>query len=109
MPDWAVDRAPNHKCLHGCRTLLELLRRSISSSDEPTSAACAARWWFSAGWPVPSCSPALLLELVLLTRAGGLAYSVGPLETRWNLILWNPWFALGGLALIIATHQFQRA
>jgi hypothetical protein len=52
---------------------------------------------------------ALLLELVLLTGAGGVASAVGPLETHWSLILWNPWFALGGLALIMATRQFQRA
>jgi hypothetical protein len=50
----------------------------------------------------------LLLEVVLLTGAGGVASAVGPLETRWSLILWNPWFAVGGVVLILATHQFQR-
>jgi hypothetical protein len=62
------------------------------------------------GWLVGTVllARALLLELVLLTGAGGVASSVGPLETRWSLILWNPWFALGGLALILATRQFQR-
>ncbi|WP_285578965.1 DUF3995 domain-containing protein [Actinoallomurus iriomotensis] len=62
------------------------------------------------GWLVGTVllARALLLELVLLTGAGGVASSVGPLETRWSLILWNPWFALGGLTLVAATRQFQR-
>lgn len=51
---------------------------------------------------------ALLLELVLLTGTGDVASSVGPLETHWSLILWNPWFALGGLLLTLATRQFQQ-
>jgi hypothetical protein len=42
------------------------------------------------------------LEVLLATNSGGLRTSVGPLETRWSLALWNPWFALGGL-LFIAT------
>lgn len=50
----------------------------------------------------------LLLELVLLTGFGGVASAVGPLETRWSLVLWNPWFIAGGLALILATRRFQR-
>jgi hypothetical protein len=51
----------------------------------------------------------VLLEVVLLTGAGRVASSVGPLETHWSLILWNPWFAAGGLALLLATRQFQRS
>nr|WP_243867387.1 DUF3995 domain-containing protein [Actinophytocola oryzae] len=51
----------------------------------------------------------LLLEVVLLTGAGGVASAVGPSQTQWSLILWNPWFALGGLVVSLATRQFQRA
>jgi len=51
----------------------------------------------------------LLLEIVLLTAAGGIRSSVGPLETHWSLLLWNPWFAAGGLLLLLATRQFHRA
>jgi hypothetical protein len=51
----------------------------------------------------------LLLEVVLLSGAGGVASSVGPLETHWSLILWNPWFVAGGLLLLLAARQFQRA
>ncbi|GAA1962264.1 hypothetical protein [Amycolatopsis minnesotensis] len=31
-----------------------------------------------------------LMEVVLLSGPGGIAASVGPLETHWSLILWNP-------------------
>jgi hypothetical protein len=50
----------------------------------------------------------LLLELVLSTGAGGVASSVGPSETHWSLILWNPWFIVGGVLLLLATRHFRR-
>jgi len=42
------------------------------------------------------------LEVLLAANAAGLRASIGPLETHWSLVLWNPWFAFGG-AVIIAT------
>jgi hypothetical protein len=51
----------------------------------------------------------LLLEVVLLTGAGGVASSVGPTERYWSLSLWNPWFVAGGFLLLIAARQSQRA
>lgn len=51
----------------------------------------------------------LLLEVVLLTGAGGVASSVGPAERYWSLILWNPWFTSGGLLLLVAARKFQHA
>ena len=50
----------------------------------------------------------LLLEVVLLTGAGGVASAVGASQTQWSLLLWNPWFALGGLVVSLATRRFQR-
>jgi hypothetical protein len=50
----------------------------------------------------------LLLEVVLLTGAGGIRSAVGPLETHWSLVLWNPWFVVGGLVVLLATRQLQR-
>lgn len=44
----------------------------------------------------------LALEVLLATNAAGLRANVGLLETHWSLILWNPWFVVGG-ALFIAT------
>ncbi|HEX6359265.1 DUF3995 domain-containing protein [Actinophytocola sp.] len=51
----------------------------------------------------------LLLEVVLLTGVGGIASAVGPSQTRWSLILWNPWFVVGGIVLLLATRQMQGA
>jgi hypothetical protein len=41
------------------------------------------------------------LEVLLAMNVGGLRASVGPLETYWSLVLWNPWFALGGALFIV--------
>ena len=48
----------------------------------------------------------LLLEVVLATGAGGVSNAVGPEQTYWSLLLWNPWFVLGGAMVLLATHQF---
>jgi hypothetical protein len=40
------------------------------------------------------------VELALATDAGHIRRSVGPLETRWSLILWNPWFMIGGACFL---------
>ena len=48
------------------------------------------------------------LELLLATNAAGLRRQVGPLEAHWSQILWNPWFALGGI-LFIATAIHLRS
>jgi hypothetical protein len=68
------------------------------------------RWTAILGWTAGAALAArgLLLEVVLLTGAGGVASAVGPLETHWSLILWNPWFFAGGLLLLLAARQFQR-
>jgi hypothetical protein len=68
------------------------------------------RWTAVLGWAAGAALAArgLLLEVVLLTGAGGVASAVGPLEAHWSLILWNPWFTAGGLLLLLAARQFQR-
>lgn len=50
----------------------------------------------------------LVLELFLLGDFDSIATSVGPLETRWSLVLWNPWFFVGGIAFLLATRDFAR-
>ncbi|QWF82326.1 DUF3995 domain-containing protein [Amycolatopsis sp. CA-230715] len=50
----------------------------------------------------------VLMEVVLVSGAGGIAASVGPLETTWSLILWNPWFVVGGVAVTMTTRRFHR-
>jgi hypothetical protein len=69
------------------------------------------RWTGILGWLAGAVLVArgLLVEVVLLTGTGGVAASAGPLETHWSLILWNPWFAAGGVLLLLAARQFQRS
>lgn len=50
----------------------------------------------------------LLLEVVLATGSGGVPDAVDAAETHWSLVLWNPWFMLGGVLVLIATYQFTR-
>lgn len=45
------------------------------------------------------------VELLLLTDAGGIASNVGQGQTRLSLVLWNPWFVIGGLAFAAAGAQ----
>jgi len=45
------------------------------------------------------------LEVLLATNAGGLRASIGPLETHWSLVLWNPWFTFGGALFIVTAIQ----
>lgn len=50
----------------------------------------------------------LVLELALLLDVDGLASAVGPEQTRWSLLLWNPWFIAGGAAFLVgSTGQDQ--
>jgi len=42
----------------------------------------------------------VLVEVVLAADAGGVRREVGPHQTRWSLVLWNPWFMLGGVLFI---------
>lgn len=51
----------------------------------------------------------VVLEVTLLANVGGVANAVGPEQERWSLLLWNPLFVVGGLALLLATRDFRRA
>jgi Protein of unknown function (DUF3995) len=51
---------------------------------------------------------AVVLELVLVTGVSGVRAQVGALETRWSLLLWNPWFALGGGLFVAAAVQVRQ-
>ncbi len=48
------------------------------------------------------------LEVLLATDSGGLSGAVGPLETRWSLALWNPWFAIGGALFLWTAIRVRR-
>ncbi|MGI8721770.1 MAG: DUF3995 domain-containing protein [Geodermatophilaceae bacterium] len=47
----------------------------------------------------------VVLEVLLAGNAAGLRASIGPLETHWSLVLSNPWFAFGGVAIIVTPIQ----
>lgn len=51
----------------------------------------------------------VLLEVLLGLDVGGLRATVGPVETRWSLALWNPWFTLGGALFLWTTLRVTRA
>lgn len=62
-------------------------------------------WRRAGGWLIVSVGAVLLVrgvavEILLLTDAGGVRTAVGPSQTRWSLVLWNPWFVLGGALFI---------
>ncbi|MFD7552137.1 DUF3995 domain-containing protein [Streptomyces sp. NPDC059816] len=51
----------------------------------------------------------VVVEVVLLTDAGGRQLDVGPEQRLWTLLLWNPWFLIGGLAFGLAARASGRA
>ncbi len=62
------------------------------------------------GW----CACAVLLlrgvavEVLLLSGAAGPEVDISPEQRLWTLVLWNPWFLLGGLAFGLAAREFGR-
>jgi Protein of unknown function (DUF3995) len=50
-----------------------------------------------------------VFEVLLGWDTGGLANRVGPLETQWSLILWNPWFTVGGALFLASAIRLRRA
>lgn len=67
-------------------------------------------------WALLSCLVGAFLLLrgvgvsvVLLTDAGGVASNVGEAQARMSLLLWNPWFVVGGVLFVAAGIQGRRA
>ncbi|GAA3173547.1 MULTISPECIES: DUF3995 domain-containing protein [Streptomyces] len=77
----------------------------------PRPRGTAGRLLTALGW----CACAVLLvrgavlQALLLTGAAGPAIQVSAEQRRWTLMLWNPWFLLGGLLFGLATWAFGRA
>lgn len=42
------------------------------------------------------------LQVILAADVGGVRGQLGQREANWSLILWNPWFMLGGMLFIAA-------
>ncbi|MFK0294959.1 DUF3995 domain-containing protein [Streptomyces sp. NPDC090442] len=62
------------------------------------------------GW----CACAVLLvrgvavEVLLLSGAAGPERGISPAQRLWTLVLWNPWFLVGGLLFGLAARRFGR-
>jgi Protein of unknown function (DUF3995) len=48
------------------------------------------------------------VQVILLTDVGGVASSVGPAQTHLSLLVWNPWFVVGGAFFVAAGIQRWR-
>ena len=65
------------------------------------------------GWLLVIVGAGLALRAVavetLLAADAGTRSAVGPLETRWSLILWNPVFAAGGVLFVVTGNRVLAA
>ncbi|WP_165914842.1 DUF3995 domain-containing protein [Nocardia alba] len=50
----------------------------------------------------------VLVEIALAVDVGGIRGEVGPHQTWWSLVLWNPWFMFGGVLFIGAGLRIAR-
>jgi hypothetical protein len=77
----------------------------------PRTGGLAGRAVRTLGWCV--CAVLLVrgisVELLLLSDAAGQEMDISPEQRLWTLVLWNPWFLVGGLAFGLAARQFGRA
>ncbi|MEC3976811.1 DUF3995 domain-containing protein [Amycolatopsis sp. H20-H5] len=48
------------------------------------------------------------IEVLILADAPGIDVSVGSAQRFWTLVLWNPWFVLGGVLFALAAHGFGK-
>lgn len=48
---------------------------------------------------------AIVVHIVLLTDVGGVTGTVGPTQTFWSVWLWDPWFLVGGVLLLLAARH----
>lgn len=64
-------------------------------------------WWMVrlTGWCVSLflLVRGIAIEALLLTGWFGVRAGVGPEQAHWILLLWNPWFVLGGLSFALAS------
>ncbi len=76
----------------------------------PRPRSLAGRAVKALGWCV--CAVLLVrgiaVELLLLTATAGQETGVSPEQRLWTLVLWNPWFLVGGLVFGMAARQFGR-
>jgi hypothetical protein len=71
------------------------------------------RWRRAGAWLLVAVGAGLVLRAVaveaLLAADAGVRSAVGPLETRWSLLLWNPVFAAGGVLFVVTGNRVLAA
>ncbi len=89
-------------CLAGAAVALGLSRRGVHG----------LRWralrWLGVGIGGLLLVRGLLVEMLLLAGASAVG-AVGAAQEFWTLVLWNPWFVLGGALFAPAAHRFGTA
>ncbi|MFJ3934724.1 DUF3995 domain-containing protein [Streptomyces sp. NPDC090029] len=77
----------------------------------PHPRGLAGRLVKALGWGV--CAVLLVrgiaVEVLLLTNTSGQEIDVSPEQRLWTLLLWNPWFLVGGLAFGLAARGAGRS
>ncbi|MFF2405818.1 DUF3995 domain-containing protein [Streptomyces sp. NPDC058092] len=77
----------------------------------PRPRGLAGRVVKTLGWCV--CAVLLVrgitVEVLLLTDTAGQEIAVSPEQRLWTLLLWNPWFLIGGLVFGLAARETGRA
>lgn len=51
----------------------------------------------------------IAIEMLLLTDTAGQQADISPQQRLWTLVLWNPWFLVGGLVFGRSAREFGRA
>jgi hypothetical protein len=51
----------------------------------------------------------IAVEMLLLADTAGQEADVSPEQRLWTLVLWNPWFLVGGLVFGLSAREFGRA
>jgi len=101
-----AERRPTSFVVFGLFGVVMCLVVGIGVIAVTQSSRIAERWRHTAAVLVAVVGVGLAirgvsLEVPLAMNVGGLQASVGPLETHWGLVLWNPWFALGAALFIV--------
>ncbi len=75
----------------------------------PRRLLLAAAWCASAIMTVYEGVASLIQHALMVAGVVATPEGLGARSARWHLILWDPWWLLGGLLLGVATWMYQRS
>ncbi|WP_329522445.1 DUF3995 domain-containing protein [Spirillospora sp. NBC_01491] len=77
----------------------------------PLLRGLAGRMAKALGWCVGAVllMRGIVVEVLLLTDTAGQGMDISPEQRLWTLLLWNPWFLVGGLVFALAARGSGRA